>query len=158
MRKLKLYLDTSIISHLFADDTPDKMVDTIRLWEDCANGKYDVYISDVVTNEIQQCPEPKRSQMLEKMRKVEFNLLHETDETKNLAAEYIKGGVLKEKSFDDCLHIAFAVIHHCDVIVSWNFKHLVNFKTIDKVRIVNAINRYKEISIISPTMLVEEED
>jgi len=96
--------------------------------------------------------------MLEKIRQIELNLLHETNEVKELATEYIKGGVLKEKSYDDCLHIAYAVIHHCDAIVSWNFKHLVNFRTIDKVRIVNAINRYKEISIISPSMLVEEDE
>ena len=158
MKKIKLYLDTSIISHLFADDTPDKMADTIRLWRELANGKYEIFISDMVTNEVQQCTEPKRSQMIEKIRQIELNLLHETSEVKELAAEYIKGGVLKEKSYDDCLHIAYAVIHHCDAIVSWNFKHLVNFKTIDKVRIVNAINRYKEITIISPTMLAEEED
>jgi predicted nucleic acid-binding protein len=158
MRKIKLYLDTSIISHLFADDTPDKMADTVRLWDDFTNGKYELYISDIVTNEVQHCPEPKRSQMLEKIRQIELTLLNETDEIKDLAIEYIKGGVLKEKSYDDCLHIAYAVIHHCDAIVSWNFKHLVNFRTIDKVRIVNAINRYKEISIISPTMLAEEDD
>jgi len=158
MRKLKLYLDTSVISHLFSDDTPDKMADTTRLWEDCANGKYELYISDVVTNEVQQCPEPKLSLMLEKIRQVEFNILHETSEVKDLANEYIKAGVLKQKSYDDCLHIAFSVISNCDVIVSWNFKHLVNFKTIDKVKIVNTINRYREISIVSPTMLVEEED
>jgi len=158
MKKIKLYLDTSIISHLFADDTPDKMADTIRLWRELANGKYEIFISDMVANEVQQCTEPKRSQMLEKVRQIELNLLHETSEVKELAAEYIKGGVLSEKSYGDCLHIAYAVIHHCDAIVSWNFKHLVNFRTIDKVRIVNAINRYKEISIISPTMLIEEEE
>jgi len=158
MRKIKFYLDTSIISHLFADDTPDKMIDTIRLWNDLINGKYKIYISDVVLNEVQHCPEPKRSQMLEKIRQIELTILHEDDEVKDLAIEYIKGGVLKEKSYDDCLHIAYAVIYHCDAIVSWNFKHLVNFKTINKIRIVNAINHYKELSIISPTMLVEEED
>ena len=158
MKRIRLYLDTSVISHIFADDTPDKMADTVRLWYELTKGKYEIYISDVVTNEVQQCPEPKRSQMLEKMREIELNLLYETGEVKELAAEYIKAGVLKEKSYDDCLHIAFAVIHRCDAIVSWNFKHLVNFRTIDKVRIVNAINRYKEISIISPTMLVEEDE
>ena len=158
MRKLKLYLDTSTISHLFADDTPDKMEDTIRLWEKIISGEYEIYVSDIVTDEIKRCAEPKRTQMLEKMRQIKFTVLPETDEINELATEYIKGGVLKEKSFDDCLHIAYAVINNCDVIVSWNFKHLVNFKTIDKVKIVNAINRYKEISIVSPTMLVEEED
>ena len=75
-----------------------------------------------------------------------------------LAREYITHGVLNEKSFDDCMHIAFAVVFDCDVIVSWNFKHLVNFKTINRVKIVNAINQYREISIITPTMLLEEGD
>ena len=158
MRKIRLYLDTSIISHLFADDTPEKMADTILLWRELVSGKYEIYISDIVANEVQQCPEPKRSHMLEKIRQIELILLHETNEVKELASEYIKSGVLKEISYDDCLHITFAVIHHCDAIVSWNFKHLVNFRTIDKVRIVNAVNRYKEISIISPTMLIEEEN
>jgi hypothetical protein len=95
--------------------------------------------------------------MLEQMRLIEFQILSLTDEVAELANEYIKGGVLTEKSIDDCLHVAHAVVSNCDVIVSWNFKHLVNFKTIDKVRIVNAINRYREISIISPTMLIEED-
>ncbi len=158
LKKLKLYLDTSVISHLFADDTPDKMVDTNRMWEDCIAGKYDIYISPVVASEVDNCFEPKRSWMLEKMDEIQFDILKKTDEITDLANEYIKGGVLKEKSFDDCLHIAFAAVYNCDVIVSWNFKHLVNYKTINKVRIVNAINQYKEISIVSPTMLVEEEE
>jgi len=51
-----------------------------------------------------------------------------------------------------------AVIYNCDITISWNFKHLVNFKTINKVKVVNAIHLYKEISIISPTMLIEEAD
>ena len=134
------------------------MEDTNRLWDDLASGKYEVYISPVVTDELERCAEPRRSQMLEKMQQIDLQILAQTDEVSDLAAEYIKGGVLKEKSLDDCTHIAYAVVYNCDVIVSWNFKHLVNFKTIDKVKIVNAINRYKEISIISPTMLLGEED
>jgi len=51
LRKLRLYLDTSVISHLFADDTPDKMTDTNRLWNDCINGKYEIYISELVEEE-----------------------------------------------------------------------------------------------------------
>jgi len=121
-------------------------------------GKYDVYISPVVLAEIKRCTEPKQSQMFEKLSQIALQVLAETKEVKDLAYEYLKSGVLNEKSRDDCEHIAFAVISNCDAIVSWNFKHLVNFKTIDKVRIVNTIQRYKEIGIISPTMLIEEVD
>ena len=134
------------------------MADTIRLWEELAAGKYEAYISPVVTAEIQRCAEPKRTQMLERLAQIQYKILDKTDEISELAKEYIKGGVLREKSLDDCLHIATAVVNDCDLIVSWNFKHLVNYKTISKVRVVNAINRYKEIGIVSPTMLVEGEE
>lgn len=158
MRKLKLYLDTSTISHLFADDTPDKMKDTNLLWDDMINAKHEVFISSIVMEELRACSEPKRTQMLEKLGQIKYESLERTDEVNRLAREYQDNGVLKDKSIGDCLHIAFAVVNNCDIIISWNFKHLVNYRTIDKVKIVNAINRYREISIISPTMLIEEVD
>jgi predicted nucleic acid-binding protein len=153
-----MYLDTSVISHLFAEDTPEKMMDTNKLWGELAEEKYEVYISPLVIEEIKACHEPKRSQMLEKLEQIQYEGLELSSAVSNLAEEYLHGGVLKEKSHGDCLHIAFAVVYNCDIIVSWNFKHLVNYKTINKVKIVNAINRYQEISIISPTMLIEEVD
>jgi predicted nucleic acid-binding protein len=158
MRRLRLYLDTSTISHLFTVDAPEKMEETNRLWTDMIKGKYDVFISPVVINEIKKCTEPRQSMMLEKTEQLKLHILKETDEIFALADEYIKGGVLGKKSRDDCLHIAYAVIYNCDIIVSWNFRHLVNFKTINKVKIINAINMYKEIAIVSPTMLVEGDD
>ncbi|MCL2617973.1 MAG: type II toxin-antitoxin system VapC family toxin [Defluviitaleaceae bacterium] len=158
MRKLKLYLDTSTISHLFAEDTPEKMNDTHILWDGLINGKYEIFISPVVIDEIRKCPEPRQSKMFEKLEQLKFQVLREADEVFLLADEYIKGGVLREKSRDDCLHIAYAVVYSCDAIVSWNFKHLVNFKIINKIRVVNTIHMYKEIGIISPTMLIEEDE
>jgi len=156
MKKLRLYLDTSTISHLFANDTPDKMRDTSLLWEDIINDKHDIFISPVVIDEIENCDEPKRSHMFERLEQIQFQILTRTDEVVRLSDEYIAGCVLKEKNYADCLHIAFAVVYNCDIIVSWNFKHLVNYKTINKVKIVNAINHYKEIIIMPPSMLLEE--
>jgi hypothetical protein len=75
-----------------------------------------------------------------------------------LAHEYMKGGVLGKNCIDDCFHIGYAVVNHCDAIVSWNFKHLVNFKTINRIKVVNSMNHYKEISILTPTMLLEEDE
>jgi len=155
LRKLKLYLDTSTISHLFADDTPEKMAETKLLWEDFIKDKYKLFISPIVTDEINNCSEQKRSKLYAKMGQVKFDVLERTEEINQLAEAYIKNGVLSENSLADCLHIAFAVVCNCDIIVSWNFKHLVNVKTINKVKVVNAINHYKEISIVPPTMLLE---
>ena len=158
MRKFKLYLDTSVLSHLFANDTPEKMQDTNLLWQILARDDYDIFISPTVIEELEECKEPKHGQMYQKLKEINLQLLQKTNEVSQLAHEYINHGVLNEKSYDDCMHIAFAVVYNCDVIISWNFKHLVNFKTINKVKIVNAINQYREISIITPTMLLEEGD
>ncbi|MCL2618556.1 MAG: twitching motility protein PilT [Defluviitaleaceae bacterium] len=70
MRKLRLYLDTSTISHLYADDALDKMRDTNLLWEDVIDGKHDIFISPVVIDEVESCAEPKRSQMFERLGRV----------------------------------------------------------------------------------------
>jgi len=153
-----LYLDTSTISHLFADDAPDKMDDTNQLWQDFMDGKYELFISPIVMDELGKCSEPKKTKLYQKLKSIQFKDLQETEEIETLAQEYINRGVLKEGSFDDCLHIAYAVVYGCDIIVSWNFKHLVNFKTIHNVKIVNAIHHYREICIVSPTMLLEEKE
>jgi len=158
MRKLRLYLDSSVVNHLFANDTPDRMKDTARLWDECMAGKYDVFISPMVYEELEECPEPKRSLLYEKMALLDLIELPATNVVKMLADEYIKYGVLTDKSLNDCLHIAYATVNNCDVLVSWNFRHLVRFKTSDMVKIVNTINRYREIIIASPAMLIDDGD
>lgn len=81
-----------------------------------------------------------------------------TDEIKSIATQIIQLGILKEKSRDDCLHIATAVANQCDYILSWNFKHMVNVRTIKGVRAITNLCGYNNIDIIQPTMLVEKED
>ena len=64
MRRLKVYLDTSVISHLLQEDVPEKMADTRQLWEMFKNGKYEVYLSTVPLREIEKCSEPKKHSLL----------------------------------------------------------------------------------------------
>ena len=66
-------------------------------------------------------------------------------------------GILNPKSFDDCQHIAVAVVNDCDCIISWNFKHIVNIKTIRGVRAITNLEGYKGIDIINPSVLLESE-
>jgi len=155
MRKLKLYLDTSVISHLFADDAPDKKEETQKLWDSLIAGEYEVYVSDTVFSEISKCKEPRQSQIIDALEKIKYVHLQSSDEVENLTSEYINNGLLSPSSINDCQHIAYAVVTRCDAIVSWNFKHLVNFRTNNKVRIINAIINYQEISIVSPIMINE---
>jgi len=154
MKRLKIYLDTSTISHLHAPDRPDWENDTRKLWEAIQAGEYEVYISPVVIGEVMDCAEPKRSILLEYLGAIQHTELQKTDEVLELANQYLDAKILKEKSFDDCQHIAYACVYNCDMLVSWNFKHMVNIKTIAGVKSVNALAGYKEMPIYTPTILI----
>lgn len=75
-----------------------------------------------------------------------------------VAHKIIDMGVLTNKSYDDCQHIAAAVVAECNCIISWNFKHIVNIKTIHGVRAITNLTGYKPIDILSPTVLLESEE
>jgi predicted nucleic acid-binding protein len=151
---LKVYLDTSVISHLDAPDALEKQEDTRRLWQDIQAGKYEVFISPVVIGEVMDCSEPKRSVLLEYLGAIQHTELKKTDEVLELANQYLDAKILKKKSFDDCQHIAYACVYNCDMLVSWNFKHMVNVKTISGVKAANALAGYREMPIYTPTILI----
>lgn len=158
IKKLKVYLDTSVISHLDAPDTPDKMEDTKRLWKEIKRGKYEVVVSDITVEEMEKCDEPKKSLLYSFMAEIEITTSDETDESIELAKKYMQYGVLKEKNRDDCRHIGLATVSDVDYIISWNFKHFVNVKTIEQVQAINKLLGYREIQIISPPMLSGGDD
>lgn len=158
MRKLKVYLDTSVISHLLQEDVPEKMSDTKQLWEMFKAGKYDVYLSAVTLREIGKCPEPKKARLIDCLNEIPFTTLDITEDVTKVAKRIIEMGILTQKSFDDCQHIGVAIINECDCIISWNFKHIVNVKTIRGVRAITNLEGYKMIEIWNPSVLLESEE
>lgn len=155
MRKLKLYLDTSVISHLQQEDVPEKMQESLELWEQFVERKdIEIIISDLVIRELSQCKEPKRSFLFNKLAQVEYILVRTSNEERKLSSIYLQNGVLKEKSLDDLTHIAIATLNDCRYIISWNFKHFVNPKTIKAVNSTNLSLNLPQIDIFSPSMML----
>lgn len=154
MKKLRSYIETSVISHLDASDRLDRMEETLALWRELQTGKYEVIVGEPVMAELEKCYEPKRSVLFEELEKIEYELVVETDESERIADEYIHIGGLSKKSRTDATHIALATLAGCDVIVSWNFSHIVNFKAMNAVDTVNTLERLKPIRIVSPTILL----
>ena len=95
-------------------------------------GVYDVCLSFVTLREINKCSEPKRSDLLAYLSKIEYETFEVTDEALRVAHQLISMGILTKKSFDDCQHIAAAILAgcDCDIITSWNLKHIVNVKAV----------------------------
>ena len=156
--KLKENLDTSVISHLAQEDVPEKMLNTLELWEIFKREKYDLYISTVTLQEIEDCPEPKRSILYQYLSEIKYTIIDIKQMVSNIARQLIEMHILPPKSYDDCQHIAAAVEAGCDCIVSWNFKHIVNIKTIRGVRAITNLKGYKPIEILNPSVLLESEE
>jgi len=77
-----------------------------------------------------------------------------TEEIMDLANNYIEENILTEKSLNDAYHIAHATVNRIDILVSWNFRHIVN---LNKIRLFNAVNLklgYPVIDIRSPKELL----
>ena len=158
MKKLKLYLDTSVISYLDQSDAPERMKETRLFWERVKAGKYDVVISDIVTKEIENCEEKKKTVLISYLAEITYEFFTQDERSIKIADQFVDLHILKEKCIDDCRHIAGAIVSGCDIIVSWNFKHIVNHKTQMGVKAITALEGYKELFVYTPTVLSEGED
>ena len=118
---MSLLLDTSVIGGYF-DKEFEK--DTILLFEKIKAGEYTAFISNLINDELINAPEKVRT-VLEELN---CEIIKVIPEYEALANDYIAEKVVGETSKDDCVHIATATINNIDILVSWNFKHIVNVK------------------------------
>lgn len=158
IRKLKIYLDTSAISYLDQQDAPERMADTHRFWEKIKAGAFDIVLSDVTITEIDACSEETRATLFRYLNEIEYELVEADARALEVASRFIGLGILLQKSFDDCQHIAVAITSGCDIIVSWNFKHIVNHKTMMGVKAVTALEGYDDVLIYTPPILTGGEN
>ena len=146
MNKQRIYLDTSVIGCCFDSE--------FEIWSnglinDFKKELFKPVISEVTAAEISEAPnfvQDKLSELFE----LDIEILEITTEAIQLAELYQMKKILSPNYFDDGLHIAIATISNVDILVSWNFKHIVHF---DKIRLFNAVNieqGYKTIEIYSP--------
>jgi len=153
MKKLKVYLDTSVINFLFADDAPEFKSITIDFFE-LHIDKYDVFISDIVVFEINKTTALKhRERLLNVVDQYPIRILslNDQEEIERIANLYINEGVIPPSKFEDALHLAISSVYEMDILLSWNFKHLANIK---KQQLVNSINERegytKKLNLLSP--------
>ncbi|MEK6766064.1 MAG: hypothetical protein AABY49_07590 [Planctomycetota bacterium] len=162
MKKIKIYLDTSVINFLYADDVPELKKVTEEFFAYVKGGqRYNVYVSDVVINEINKTNDPlKKQELLSIIGSYRLTKLpnFKDVEISALAEMYLNKGVMPRSKIEDALHIAYAVVFEIDVLLSWNFKHLANIKQEREVLIVNIENGYNyPLRIVTP-MEVDYED
>jgi predicted nucleic acid-binding protein len=159
MKKKKIYLDTSVISYLDQQDVPVEMQQTRELWEVFKSGKYDIVISEIALSEIGKCDSIKRGVLDRFIEQISYEKYSLKAETRALAELIVQEEILSTSHFTDCIHLASAILTCSNIVLSWNFKHLVRTKTIKGIRSLLFKNfPGKTIDIYAPYVLLEQED
>ena len=158
MRLPSIYIETTIFNFPFVDYAPDYKADTLKLFEEIKRGKFKPYTSDFVVEELKNTKnEEKLTKMITLLRDCGASVLQPNDEVRELAAFYVKAGVIPIKYFSDALHIATATVFKIDIIVSLNFEHIVKHKTIAQTEAINAGLGYGRVYIHTPAEVISHE-
>jgi len=150
MKKLKIYLDTSVYSALYDERDLIRQNQTKEFWDSIKD--HELYYSDINLEEINGV---SNTELRNKLRDLlNFgNEIQVSSEVIELSKIYIKEGLIPEKYESDAIHVALVTVCSLDILVSWNFKHLVKRKTRIGVNLINLKEGYKAIDILAPPEL-----
>ena len=144
--KQRIYIDTSVIGGYFdiEFETP-----TRQLFKRIADKDFEVYFSEINEAELVNAPQQVKN-VKDIIPSDCFHYISVTNEVETLMQFYISEKALGKASENDAYHIALASVNRIDCLISWNFKHIVNY---DKIKMFNAVNMrfgYPLIDIRSP--------
>ncbi len=142
----RIYIDTSVVGGYFDKEFSEV---TILFFERVLRDKTVLIVSELLRAELIKAPEQVKK-MLSSLPKNQIELVELTEEATLLADKYIEENVVGKTSRADCQHIAMATLSKVDVLVSWNFKHIVNLERIRGYNSINMREGYPILEIRSP--------
>jgi hypothetical protein len=152
--KQKFYIDTSVFGGYYDKEFEDI---TRLLFEMMVRENVTILYSELTENELDKAPQ-KVKDFIIGLPKTLVEFIEITPEAIFLADKYIAENVVGKTSRDDCIHIALATINRTDVLISWNFKHIVNYQRIRGYNSVNLKYGYPMLEIRSPQEMINYEN
>ena len=151
--KTRIYVDASVIGGC-EDDEFSKH--SRRLMQRFARGEDILVVSSLTVQELAEAPDEVRRH-LASVPEVHIETLQLNAEARGLAEAYIAEGVVSPKMRADAQHIAIATVARVDVLVSWNFKRIVNLYRIHGYNSVNLRRGYPTLEIRAPREVLPDE-
>lgn len=154
MRKIRVYVDTSVFGGVFDEEFAEP---SRRFFHRVEKGEYVVLLSTHTLDELTPAPE-KVLEVLRNLPKDCVETIIAGEEAELLANSYIQAGALGKASRMDALHVASATIAGADLILSWNFKHIVCYDRIQLFNGVNILQGYRALDIRSPLEMRDDDN
>ena len=156
--KPKVYVETTVVSYLVARPSnnvtvSDRQRATLRLWRECFD-VFEFVTSEIVLEEVER-GDPREAQLRTAVLDdlIELRL---SSEAAVLAHKLIEAGAVPPQSLSDAQHIAIAVVHGIEYLVSWNYKHIVNEAKRQHINDVCVAVGYQPTTLCTPEALMEE--
>jgi hypothetical protein len=157
--KAKLYLETTIPSYLVGRPSRDLLVaahqEITRDWWESRRSQFDLYVSELVIQEVRAGDVVLASQRLEILRDVPILAIN--SEILKLAQDLIAQGPIPRKAAGDAAHIATATVYGCEYLLTWNCRHIANAELHRAIRRVIEQYGYEAPSLCTPEELMGEE-
>jgi predicted nucleic acid-binding protein len=150
----KYYIDTSVFGGYFDPEFEDTTRD---FFKEIYDKKIVIFYSEMTESELEDAPE-KVKKLIRELPKKNVEYIEITEDSLYLADKYIQENVVGKTSRDDCIHIALATINRADVLISWNFNHIVNLKRIRGYNAVILKYGYPTLEIRSPKEMIDYEN
>jgi hypothetical protein len=154
MKRFRVYADTSVYGGCFDEEF---VRESRGFFDAVHSGRFTLVVSPTVLTELQRAPEQVRK-VLAGLPPAAIEMMDFSDEIRLLRDAYLQARVLGAEHLADAEHIASASVAEVDFVVSWNFKHIVQFEKIAAYQGVNLLNGYREIRIYSPKEVVANEE
>ncbi len=154
MKKIRVFVDTSVFGGCFDDEFKK---DSEAFFDLVKKGRFQVVISNAIVDELDSAP-GHIGEFVRGLPESCLEFINADDEVFSLRDSYIDQQVVTIKSLNDAEHIAAATIAGVDLIVSWNFKHIVHFQKIKGFNGVNLIKGYQSMDIRSPSEVIDYEE
>jgi hypothetical protein len=151
--KPRVYTDTSVLGGCEDEEFAEH---SVRLLERFIKGDLVLVLSGLTVQELVAAP-PEVRERLASVPEAHIETLRLDAQAKALAEAYVASGVLPNRMLADAQHIAIATVGRVDVLVSWNFKHIVNLRRIHGYNSVNLRQGYPMIEIRTPREVLSDE-
>jgi len=151
---MRVYVDTSVVGGCLEDEFKEW---SLRLMDEFREGRKRMVVSALTTEELEQAPNEVRA-ILANFPAEHVEIVDLTPQALELAEAYVREGAVGSGCAADAQHIAAATVARVDVVVSWNFKHIVNLRRIQLYNAVNLKQGYALIDIRTPREVLDEKE
>ena len=153
MRTIQIYVDTSVFGGAEDEEFAEA---SQRVFRRVISGDFFMVLSTETLRELQTAP-PRVRDVLDGIPDHRMRVVPVSPEIKRLSQAYLQAGILGKASQSDAIHVAAATVAEVDVILSWNFRHIVNYDRIHKYNAINVLHGYRPLEIHSPPEMINDD-